>query len=340
MSADVNVPKLGQTNKTAVYGVVGAGAAYVIYRYYRSRKAASDAAAAPTDPGYADPGTLPAVDTSGTGYGQYGYPASGNTTQPNVASYGFSGTTDDQWSQYAAGQLVQSDTWSYTDIVSALGNYLGGRALTTMQAQIVQAAIAIAGYPPVGTHPIISGGDTGGLVAPSGLRSTSVAGTSVALAWNSVPGASGYHMFRNGAAVGDTGSTSGTVTGLTGGQTYQFTVAAYNVAGVSGPQSAAVSVTTPGASTPAPTPTPKPTPKPGPPPSHRYPTRKDWHTVLPGESYSAIAQHTGTGLSGQALYDYQFTSQAGHSAAAAATLRRQTARVLHTGQSVAIPYPR
>lgn len=82
-----------------------------------------------------------------------------------------------------------------------------------------------------------------------------------------------------------------------------------------------------------------PVPAPAP-AAHKYPERRTYHIVRQGESFSSIASGQHTGLSGQELYSYQFTPQAGRSASAQATLRRQGANLVHVGQSVAIPYPK
>lgn len=351
--SEVDVPKVGKVGKKPLMIVGGLGAAFVLYRYYQSRQAAASAAATDTSGTFGDAGSIPSV--SGTALGGYGLPADTSTTVGStVGSYGFSGTTNDQWTQYAADQLIQSETWSYTDIVGALGNYLSGKALTSAQVTIVQAAIAVAGYPPVGQHPVISGGDTGNLVAPSGLRVTAVSQVAATLVWNTVPGASGYHMYRNGVAVGDTGSPGGTITGLAAGTSYSVTVAAYNVAGVAGPHSGAVSVKTQAATKPPVTKPPakppvkppakppakapgKPAPKPAP-PVNRFPKFHDWYVVVGNTNYTAIAHSHGLNLSGQELWEYQFSSSSPHSAAAKTKLHQQGPNLILHGQSIAIPY--
>lgn len=79
--------------------------------------------------------------------------------------------------------------------------------------------------------------------APAGLRAGSPGSTSVPLTWNSSFGATGYHVYRDGARVATVGGTSTTVTGLTAATTYNFQVSAVNEAGES-PKSPALSVTT------------------------------------------------------------------------------------------------
>ncbi|MEU0741496.1 PHB depolymerase family esterase [Streptomyces sp. NPDC006134] len=90
------------------------------------------------------------------------------------------------------------------------------------------------------------GQDPGALPAPTGLAVTATTGTTVALRWNAVDGASSYAVHRGGRKVGTTTSTSYTDTGLATGTTYGYTVAAVNAAGTAGAVSATVTATTTG----------------------------------------------------------------------------------------------
>ncbi|WP_228989893.1 chitinase [Streptomyces sp. DH8] len=78
---------------------------------------------------------------------------------------------------------------------------------------------------------------------PAGLKQTATTSTSVALSWNAVSGASGYHVYRDGTKVATASGPSATVTGLTPSTAYSFQVTAANAAGESA-KSAALSVTT------------------------------------------------------------------------------------------------
>ncbi|MFD7747120.1 chitinase [Streptomyces sp. NPDC059698] len=78
---------------------------------------------------------------------------------------------------------------------------------------------------------------------PAGLKQTATTSTSVALSWNAVSGASGYHVYRGGTKVASVTGPSATVTGLTPSTAYSFQVSAANAAGESA-KSAALSVTT------------------------------------------------------------------------------------------------
>ncbi len=79
--------------------------------------------------------------------------------------------------------------------------------------------------------------------APSGLSVSGTSSSSVSLAWNTVSGATGYHVYRNGTKVTAVTGTSATVTGLAASTSYSFQVTATNAAGES-PKSAAVTGTT------------------------------------------------------------------------------------------------
>ncbi|CAO0828569.1 chitinase OS=Streptomyces microflavus OX=1919 GN=Smic_61450 PE=3 SV=1 [Streptomyces microflavus] len=88
------------------------------------------------------------------------------------------------------------------------------------------------------------GGDPVVLPAvPSGLRTTAVTSSSVALSWNAVSGATGYNVYRGGTKVATATGPSATVTGLAASTAYSFQVTAANEAGESA-KSAAVTATT------------------------------------------------------------------------------------------------
>lgn len=85
---------------------------------------------------------------------------------------------------------------------------------------------------------------------PSGLSGSATTGNSTTLSWNAAAVAANcsvtvYAIYENGMAMGTATGKGFTVTGLSPSTTYQFTVAASDVAGASG-QSAPVKVTTAG----------------------------------------------------------------------------------------------
>lgn len=244
LEGDVEVPVAGKVPKKAVAGIAVAAVAFIAWRYYVASQSTGDGTDA-TDAGYEDPGTLPGVQGAVRDDNLYGSGTS--DTGSTVDGYGFTGTTNSQWTQYVSGQLTQSDTWSYTDIVTALGNYLAGKPLSTLQQSIVNAAIGVGGQPPVGYHTVVPGGNTPLTIAPSGLKATSTA-NAVVLTFGAVSGASGYRAYKNGTGtnVGSSNGTSITVSGLDGNTTYKFGVRAYGPSGASGPMSSLVSVKTKG----------------------------------------------------------------------------------------------
>ena len=91
--------------------------------------------------------------------------------------------------------------------------------------------------------------------APTGLTASPVSGTQVNLNWNAstefAGTIAGYDVYRDGALIATTGSTSYPDTGVTGGTSYTYSVAAYDAAGNISSQSAPVTATTPGAQAPA-----------------------------------------------------------------------------------------
>ncbi|WP_432057235.1 chitinase [Streptomyces sp. bgisy022] len=78
---------------------------------------------------------------------------------------------------------------------------------------------------------------------PGGLAVSGATASSVSLAWNTVSGATGYTLYRDGTKVTAVSGTSATVTGLAPSTSYSFQVTASNAAGES-PKSAAVTART------------------------------------------------------------------------------------------------
>ncbi|MFK4109358.1 chitinase [Streptomyces sp. NPDC002176] len=79
--------------------------------------------------------------------------------------------------------------------------------------------------------------------APGGLAVSGTTSSSVSLAWNTVSGATGYNVYRNGTKVTAVSGTSATVTGLAASTSYSFQVTATNSVGESA-KSATVNATT------------------------------------------------------------------------------------------------
>lgn len=93
-----------------------------------------------------------------------------------------------------------------------------------------------------------SAGDTQAPTAPTGLTSPSKTASSVSLSWTASTdnvGVTGYDVYNGSALAGSTtGATSYTVTGLSAGTAYSFTVKAKDAAGNQSAASSALSVTT------------------------------------------------------------------------------------------------
>ncbi|QDY78791.1 chitinase [Streptomyces qinzhouensis] len=79
---------------------------------------------------------------------------------------------------------------------------------------------------------------------PAGLAAGAPTTTTVPLNWNASPGATQYHVYRDGTKVQTVTTTSATITGLTPNTLYNFTVSAANAAGESAASAPPVSVRT------------------------------------------------------------------------------------------------
>lgn len=92
------------------------------------------------------------------------------------------------------------------------------------------------------------GGGGGALPAPTGLATSGATASSMALVWNSVSGAAGYNVYRNGGKVNASAvsGTSYTDTGLAAATTYSWTVTALDGSGAESAASAAATGTTTG----------------------------------------------------------------------------------------------
>lgn len=161
----------GTTSKKTVAVIAGAGLLVVGVVWYRTKQAnanaASSATGTSTDTSNIDPATgyptgspqdQAALANQGGLYPQYPGPAYGGIGGPIPPSQGGGGiagqgpggfTSNANWAQYAEEYL--SNTVGADPIVvgNALGKYITGQAVTPEQAQVVDQAIAFAGYPPI-----------------------------------------------------------------------------------------------------------------------------------------------------------------------------------------------
>lgn len=336
LDGEIQLPKVGGVKKKTLLMIAVPAVAFVGWRYWQARGAAADAEET-VDPGFEDGGVLPSVAGAVPDDNSFGFGGGGSSTGGSVDDFGFHGTTNAQWTQYATTQLVASDVWSYTDIVTALGLYLNDKPLDPTQQRIVQAAIAVAGYPPVGNHPIIPASSSSSvtLPAPTGLKASSITQTSMTLSWNSVAGASGYVVRNGSSTVASPHGASASVTGLHADTSYTFSVVALGMDNKEG-SPASVTAKTQAASSQPPASTNPPTHTSG----NRYPKRRLYYTAKRGDNYSTIAAKYSTHLSGSELYSYQFTKEAGRSASAQAALKSRGPNLIYAGTTVAVPYPK
>lgn len=235
MSGEINVPGAGPVDKRVAIGIGAAVVAFLAWRYWlagTSEEPVDEAA----DTGFEDGGSIPSVDGATDWYGSGG---GGSSTGDDTSSTSQQIRTNAQWSQYARDQLLVTDAYTGQAIGEALGNYLAGRPLSSSQQQIVRAAIALAGYPPVGTFVVIPGGDTEVTIAPTGLKATGATSTAITLSWSPVSGASSYRVYRGGVSqnVGTSLDTVAQIGGLQPNTSYTFQVAALSGSGKAGPKS-------------------------------------------------------------------------------------------------------
>ena len=179
----VSIPGVGKLPTWAVLGGVG----LVLVLIIRNRSGSSSAAAS-TDPagntGVIDPATgfvagspedLAALQTSAAA----STPGTGGAVDTSTAGQVASGppfTSTAAWSQYAIS-VLEGNGYDPGALSSELGAYINGQPVTAAQESDINAAIAVAGYPPVaganGYPPAInvSGSKSGGSGPSSGSRS-------------------------------------------------------------------------------------------------------------------------------------------------------------------------
>lgn len=187
------------------------------------------------------------------GYDQYGNPiySGGGTTGAQVpGSY----TNNAQWSQAAQSTLVTDDpSVDPGTIATALGLYITGGAVTAEQQQLIEQAIAMQGYPPIGgpngfppsiktssgtgNPPPPKGSKPG---APSDLIVSNTSKSTISVSWRPGSNATSYNFGISPAPSGGSGGnhnigarTQYNVSGIQKGKTYTVTVTAQNSAGVS-----------------------------------------------------------------------------------------------------------
>lgn len=347
-----------------VWIAAAGGIWFFLQRRQRAAAAGAGAAnAAQTDPagntGTIDPATGYVYGTPQDSAGLAGNSAVGGTTSGTGGStVGGQYPDNTAWAQAAINYLVGIGV-DPTAANAAIQQFLASQDLTPQQQADVNQAIQRIGAPPSPPQPttpptpIVNPPSPGTVYAtnpPSGATISDKSQTSLTVRWNSTTNAQGYTVsWGTTPAAGDgsttvTGTqTQTTLNGLQPGTMYFVNIQA--TPAKAGAPSASTQGST-AAATPAPppppppAPTPAPAPAPAPAPQHRYPELKTWHTNVRNDNYSSIAQQYGTGLSGDELYQYQFTPEAGRSAQALTELRDYGPNRIYAGGSTAIPYPR
>jgi hypothetical protein len=191
----VNVPIVGETNKSTLFiaGLAGLTAlGWALWKDKKTKAAAATAAtAAATAPSQASAAGYGygafAFQPYGYGYGPEGLGAYGGQGDYGYGYYGAgepvneevpgAAATNAQWSEAAMTALTAAG-WSGSDVLTAFGLYLTGAPVSATQQGIIQAAIAAEGYPPApgasGYPPAINTGPA------SGQSTTTPAGDVVA----------------------------------------------------------------------------------------------------------------------------------------------------------------
>jgi hypothetical protein len=230
---DVKLPGVGPVDKKWLY-VGGAGiAGFVGYAYWNRRRAADTEITDYTEADYAYDG----------GVAEYTNP--GGSDNPVNVDSNEAPTSNWEWSLLVRERLTESGHDGIA-VLAALGKYLNRMEMTTAQGDIIRAAIAVAGTPPVGQFPILTSPTTpapskgADLKAPSNLSYEYIGQTSVRLKWSPVAGANSYVAFRTDMSVnaGGTYTTAITLGGLKRNTSYTFYVRAVGDDGKFGPPSA------------------------------------------------------------------------------------------------------
>jgi hypothetical protein len=182
----VNLPSFTQNRK--LWLIIGGGAAgYVALRWWQSRGTTEPEATNDLTP-----------ESAGGAYGpgnvQYG---GRDITTPSEVP-----TTNAEWTQKAVEALT-GQGWEGTAVQVALGRFLARVSVTAAQADIIRAAIAAAGQPPVGgNYTIVPISPTTPVTptpvaapgAVTGFKTVSTTPTTGLVRWNPVSGATGYQV--------------------------------------------------------------------------------------------------------------------------------------------------
>lgn len=248
--ASVDVPKIGKVKKVYFWGALGGAGLYVGWRWYSANRAETEDVTYDTDE-VGD--TLPtggAGAAGGSGNVQYAG-SSTDATSADVID------TNAEWTNRAV-ELLSNAGYDAATVYGALGDFLAKRPLSSEEQTIARAALAAVGQPPTGgPFPITEQVGETSLTAPAGLRAWDKATASqIGMQWNPVPGASHYRIYRTDLGnepIGDSFDTKFWARGLGANKSYTFKVAAVSGLNKTGPQSAAFTAKTSGATLKAPT---------------------------------------------------------------------------------------
>lgn len=140
----MKIPGIGPVEKKWVYIAAAATAGIVGYAYWnksRAEAAESEVSDYTEGPGYA-------MDS---GVDEYVNP--GGSQPPVEEDYVSAPTTNAEWAQKAVAILVETG-YDPIEASLAVGRYLARQTLTSTQANMIRAASAQLGPPPVGSYPI------------------------------------------------------------------------------------------------------------------------------------------------------------------------------------------
>lgn len=158
--------------------------------------------------------------------------------------------TNAKWTQ-AAVEYLQGAGYDGGTVVSTLGKYLAFKPLSAIEAQIVMAARAAVGEPPVGgPYPIKDALPTPTTPAPitkkapSGVKASVVNRTSIKIDWDVLSNVKGYVVYVNGVRNRSVVYSESTHTNLKPNTVYKFSVSGLYAGDIQGPQSATISVRT------------------------------------------------------------------------------------------------
>ena len=191
------------------------------------------------------------------------------------------------------GKSSDKNQWPFKGIVDDARIY--NRALSSSEIQELYTYTGSVTPPPVTPPPVTptpQASDTTAPSIPSNLSSSNISQTSFTLNWNASTdsvGVTGYKIYQNGNQISTSNTNSYSVSGLTAGTSYTYTVSSYDAVGNTSSQSSSLNVTTLQnvVVTPPPVTPPPPSTPPSPsssfiPPAYNPPTTSGTYSLVPG----------------------------------------------------------